>query len=78
MRFTDKMKRTLIIAFLFVVVGLMADDYVDDVYYSPVEAGLSLPAHYDKAHMKPLVFVEDTLQAPEPMVMDTLAAVAQP
>lgn len=67
------MKRTLIIAFLFVVVGLMADDYVDDVYYSPVDAGLSMPVHYDKARMQPLIFVEDTV--PAPVATDTISVV---
>lgn len=76
MRFINK--RFAFILFLGVVVGVSADDYVDDVYYSS-DAALSeqtstqLRPYYNKKAMQEIVFLDDTL--PEGAYPDTVRAV---
>lgn len=61
------MKRILFISFLLIATFVVADDFVDDVYYSPnrvADADMlnsdRLVPSYDK-HIKEIVFVDDTI-----------------
>lgn len=71
------MKRLFLIGWLSVAAWAWADDFVDDVYYSPeqavsrsVETAVTVP-YYNEKKIREIVFIpDDTLRTP----VDTLAA----
>lgn len=71
------MKKLLLICLLPVVGIVSADDFIDDIYYTPslatqraIEQTIVTPA-YPK-HIREIVFIEDTVPAP---TADTVTAV---
>lgn len=67
------MKRFLFLLLLPMVSAAMADDYVDDLYYTEASAleqqlrSGELQPYYNKKNMQPIIFIDDA-----PLPIDTV------